>query len=82
VDVRVRVYPVRRSGFFITGGFGVGTFAVADIAEVGRGLVFGFGWDVRVSRNISLTPFYNEFAMSTWLVDANVAQVGLAITIH
>jgi hypothetical protein len=44
--------------------------------------VFGVGWDIRVSRNVSLTPFYNGFAMQSDLVDANVGQIGLGVTIH
>jgi len=42
----------------------------------------GLGWDLRVGRNVSLTPFYNGFAMNNDTVDANVSQLGLAATIH
>ena len=56
-------YPVTTSGFFFKGGAGVATFtgvfsgllsATADGA--GFGFTVGVGYDVRVGRNVSLTP--------------------------
>ena len=44
--------------------------------------MIGAGWDLRVGRNVSLTPFYNGFAMRSSLFDANVGQIGLGVTIH
>jgi hypothetical protein len=85
LDARVRVYPVRTSGFFLTGGVGLGTvsnLSYLDESEVGLGILLGVGWDVRVSRNVSLTPFWNGFAMSNSSLDANVGQFGIGITIH
>ena len=46
------------------------------------GRSFGLGWDIRVGRNVSLTPFYNGFAVQTANADGNVAQIGLGVTIH
>ena len=40
------------------------------------------GYDVRISRNTSITPYWNGFAMKSDNNDANVGQVGLAITLH
>ena len=40
------------------------------------------GWDLRVGRNVSLTPFYNGFAVQTENADGNVGQIGVGITIH
>jgi hypothetical protein len=83
LDARVRVYPARRTGFFLTGGLGLGTLSYGeDDAEIGLGLILGLGWDIRVGRNVSLTPFWNGFAMANDLVDANVGQIGIGVTIH
>ena len=83
LDARVRVYPASRAGFFVTGGLGLGTLSYGDDdAELGLGLILGVGWDIRVGRNVSLTPFWNGFAMANDFVDANVGQIGIGVTIH
>jgi len=87
LDARLRFYPVRTSGFNLTGGLGLGTVSlgVANVgraSEAGVGLMLGLGWDIRVAPNVSLSPFYNGFAVQTTNADAYVDQVGLAITIH
>jgi hypothetical protein len=82
LDARLRFYPARKSGFFVTGGLGLGAIRFAGESEYGLGLVLGVGWDIRVGRNVSLTPFYNGFAMRSDLADANVGQLGIGITIH
>ena len=79
---RLRFYPSLTSGFFITGGLGLGHVSDGYDTEWGPGAVVGLGWDVRVGRNVSLTPFWNGFAMSSELVDRNVGQLGLGVTIH
>ncbi len=81
-DLRMRFYPARTSGFFLTGGIGAGSLSYADESELGVGLLIGLGWDLRVGRNISLTPFYNGFAMRNDNADANVGQIGIGITFH
>jgi len=40
------------------------------------------GWDIRMAKNVSMTPFWNGYAMQNNNTDANVGQVGLAITLH
>lgn len=82
LDGRFRFYPVRTSGFFVTGGLGLGTLSYAGETEVGVGVVLGLGWDIRVGRNVSLTPFWNGFAMRNSVADANVGQLGLGVTLH
>lgn len=87
LDARVRFYPSTRSGFSLTGGLGLGTVSLGvagfgSESETGVGLMFGLGWDIRVGRNVSLTPFYNGFAVRTSNADAYVDQIGLGITIH
>jgi hypothetical protein len=82
LDARLRFYPVVKAGFFVTGGIGLGTIRFAGESENGLGVVLGVGWDVRIARNVSVTPFYNGFAMRSSIADANVGQLGVGITIH
>ena len=82
LDARVRFYPVRTSGFFLNGGVGLGTLSFAGESEYGVGVMLGLGWDIRLGKNVSLTPFWNGFAMSNANVDANVGQLGIGFTIH
>ena len=42
----------------------------------------GFFYDLRVSRNTTVTRFWNGFAMRNSNMDANVGQMGLALTLH
>ena len=86
LDARVRFYPSTTGGFFLTGGVGVGSVSAAasgfTATETGLGMLFGLGYDVRVARNTSITPYWNGFAMRNSRTDANVGQVGLAVTLH
>jgi hypothetical protein len=81
-DARLRFYPTVSSGFFVTGGLGLGGLRNADEKYLGVGAVVGLGWDVRVGPNVSLTPFWNGFVMSSSAIKANVGQLGLGVTIH
>jgi hypothetical protein len=86
LDARVRYYPSVKGGFFLTGGLGLGAVAQSlgsfSVNEIGVGLVLGLGFDVRVGKNVSLTPFWNGFAVVTANGDANIGQIGLSITAH
>ena len=82
LDTRIRFYPSNYHGFHINGGIGLGSLSIDGESEFGAGVMFGVGWDIRVGRNWSLTPFYNGFAMASESADANVGQLGLAVTIH
>jgi hypothetical protein len=87
LDARVRFYPSRTGGFFVTGGLGLGTVrgsvsGFGSATETGVGTILGLGWDIRVARNTSITPYWNGFAMKNSNTDANVGQAGLAITLH
>jgi hypothetical protein len=83
LDARLRFYPVRTSGFFLTGGMGLGHISLDNETEYGFGLVLGLGWDIRVGSNVSLTPFWNGVGVATSSnVNASVGQIGLGITIH
>jgi hypothetical protein len=83
----MRFYPSATGGFFLLGGLGVGSIH-AEVAnfgsgdETGFGALVGLGYDFRVGKNVSLTPFWNGFAMSSSNTDANVGQLGLGITVH
>jgi hypothetical protein len=83
----IRFYPSATGGFFLLGGLGVGTVR-AEVSgfgsetETGFGALLGLGWDIRVGRNLSLTPYWNGFGVETDNVDANVGQIGLGLTVH
>ena len=71
----------------LTGGIGVGTIRVdvdgiGDESESGVGLTLSLGWDIRVSRNVSITPFWHGTAVSASDSDANFGSLGVAVTIH
>lgn len=80
-------YPRPATGFFVKGGGGIAVYA-ADAGPLGEeddsgiGLHGGLGYDVRVGRNLSLTPaagiFWGDFGAG----DANVLHLGLSITGH
>lgn len=87
LDLRVRFYPSATGGFFLTGGVGFGTiYAKVDgfgsDRENGAGLLLGLGFDARIGKNVSLTPFWNGFAVRTDNSDVNVGQIGLGVTVH
>jgi len=89
-------YPAPASGFFLKGGAGFGSFMLRDggSAEAnGVGLVAGLGYDIRVGRNISITPVGNFYFGSdgdlkdsgTVLIPSvkhTVFDLGLGITFH
>ena len=86
LDARVRFYPSATGGLFITGGLGYGSARLAGFGgaatENGVGTILGMGWDIRVARNASITPYWNGFAMRNNNTDANVGQAGIAVTLH
>jgi opacity protein-like surface antigen len=85
-DARLRFYPSLNSGFFLNAGIGLGTISVSETfsseSETGVGMMLGLGWDLRVSDNVSLTPFWNGAAVAGSNFDANFGQFGLGVTIH
>ena len=46
------------------------------------GTLVGIGYDYRIARNTSITPYWNGFAMRSSNTDANVGQMGIAVTLH
>lgn len=86
VDARVRFYPQTTGGFFLTAGAGLGSitgsYSGFSATEQGPGMILGVGYDIRVARNTSITPYWNGYAMKNSDTDANVGQIGLAVTLH
>lgn len=82
LDGRIRFYFTKAGGGHLNFGLGVGTLSYAGDTEVGLGLMLGLGWDFRIGKNVSITPFWNGFAMSNSSVDANVGQLGIGFTWH
>jgi hypothetical protein len=82
-----RFYPSATGGFFLLGGLGVGGIhteveGFGSVNDRGFGAVVGLGYDARIGRNVSITPFWNGFAIRASDADANVAQIGLGLTLH
>ena len=97
----VTFYPQASSGFFLKGGVGLsyistdfseGSLSVS-ISKTGWGVLAGLGYDLRVGRNISLTPavnyyygkpgdldFEGETVFGGW--SQNVVSFELGITFH
>jgi len=91
-------YPDPMQGFFVSGGVGLGTVAAeATIPGFGKvsdntsafGYQVGTGYDFRVGKNFSLSPFATYFATvggktdaSGEKIDGNVFHFGLGFTWH
>src|SRR5215207_7355943 len=98
VNAIAQWYPQVTSGFFISGGLGLGTLRTEiDLPSIGTlssnttalGYQVGVGYDLRLGRNISLTPYSTFFGTAGGKVestdeklDANVVQIGLGLTFH
>jgi len=79
-------YPMATQGLFIKAGAGYSILAVDDGAttadDTGFGLLGGVGYDLRVGRNLSITPVANWFRGGFDGLSANVLQFGLGVTSH
>lgn len=86
LDARVRFYPDPRFGFFFTGGFGLGIIRFTDqgraFDHTGAGILGGAGYDIRLSPAMSVSPFANYYIVRTSDPRADVAQIGLALTVY
>ena len=93
----VQVYPNPDQGFFLKGGLGLALYSVTDgvdeISSTAIGLTTGVGYDIRVGRNFSLTPYANFLFSTKGELDfndegtglkasANLIQFGLGFTWH
>jgi hypothetical protein len=50
--------------------------------ETGAGFLLGVGMDFRMANRVSLTPFWNGFAVKTSASSVWVSQVGLGMTLR
>jgi hypothetical protein len=80
-------YPQATGGFFAKGGLGVATLGAdagvaGDFSETGFALHGGVGYDVRVGRNLSLTPAAGVFWSNLDAGDTHVLNLGLSVTGH
>ncbi|MEO5799945.1 MAG: hypothetical protein ABIS00_10955 [Gemmatimonadales bacterium] len=87
LTLAARLYTSKKGGFFILTGLGVsslslGVYGYGQGHETGTGAVVGVGYDFRVGKNVSITPFYNGFAGKFDSGDFNVGQIGAGITVH
>jgi hypothetical protein len=101
-SVTVTLYPQPSSGFFLRGGVGA-SFVDTEILEdstritvdlgTGVGLIVGAGYDLRVGKNISITPavdfwygkpgdlrFGSEIFAHNW--KQNVVDFTIGVTFH
>ena len=86
VSGAVYFYPMASTGLFVKGGAGYSMLdASTDIgsgSESGFGMILGAGYDVRVTRNLSITPVANWFRGGFDGGSANVLQIGMGVTSH
>ena len=96
VTASVYYYPAPATGFFLTGGLGFSDYDLRDggsITGTGWGFTVGTGYDIRVGRNVSLTPVVNfayggvgDLSSAGTTVSTgwkqSVIDFGLGITFH
>ncbi len=75
-------YPMVTNGLFVKAGAGYSVLDDSFSSTSGFGMLAGLGYDVRVSRNLSVTPVANWFRGSFDGGSANVLQIGLGVTSH
>ncbi len=79
-------YPMANNGLFIKAGAGYSALSADDgvdsATDTGFGILGGVGYDIRVGRNMSLTPVANWFRGGFDGGSANVLQIGLGVTSH
>lgn len=87
LDAVVQFYPSPTGGFFLKGGLGISQLELdlgigGNSSRSGGNIILGLGYDGRVGRNFSLTPFANLVAASFDGEDATVVQLGLGFHWH
>ena len=75
-------YPMATNGMFVKAGAGYSALDAGGGGTNGFGLLGGVGYDVRMTRNLSITPVANWFRGSFDGGSANVLQIGLGVTSH
>ncbi len=100
VTASIYFYPQARGGFFLTGGVGFSGYHANTVPSsdgTGWGFTGGAGYDIRVGRDVSLTPVVNFVygALADFDVPVsgggivrarnwrqNVVDLGLGVTFH
>jgi opacity protein-like surface antigen len=95
VNAIAQWYPATANGFFLSGGVGIGSIKAevksgsVTVSQDGTGLGYqvGAGYDWRVGKKFSLTPFATYFATSGIefegdKLNGNVFHFGLGFTWH
>jgi hypothetical protein len=94
VTATLQWYPSTTGGFFLKGGAGYGSVELEfdtglgtfSASRSGLGLQAGTGYDFRVSRNFSLTPFASWYWTSVDEDDTDITvnafHIGLGFTWH
>jgi len=98
VSAAAYFYPAPATGFFLKGGVGFADFRISvdnggSATATGFGFLTGLGYDIRVGKNISLTPVFNfyfgsdgDLKSNGTTIDShykhNVYDFGLGITFH
>jgi hypothetical protein len=81
-----KFYPSATGGFFLSGGLGVGRLELKEgsvsVSEDGTAAILGIGYDIRVTKNFSITPFLNGVGASFDGNGANFNQFGVSLTWH
>ena len=86
----VRFYPTRAGDFFLLAGLGTSAREVrtgssgfsVTASENGTAALLGAGYDLRVGRNLSLTPFANLIGVDFDGEGTGSSQIGLSLTAH
>jgi hypothetical protein len=79
-------YPMATNGLFIKAGAGYSALSAdagtGSATDTGFGLLGGVGYDIRMGRNMSITPVANYFRGGFDGGSANVLQIGVGVTSH
>ncbi len=80
-------YPFGSADLFLKGGFGLTNYALdpdfgATYNQSGYGGVLGAGYDLRVGRNVSLTPTIDFYGHRYSDRHERIMNLGVAVTFH
>jgi hypothetical protein len=82
----IRYYPVVTSGFQLIGGLGLGETSIDQsyltVSSSGTAASLGAGYDVRIARNVSLTPFLQAHVIALDGGTTDFGQFGVRLTLH
>jgi len=86
-----QLYPVARGGFFLKGGAGwtrddlrlyYTPQSPVQTEQNGWGWVAGVGYDVRIAKDVSITPSFDFVDHYYDITEERMVNMGLAITFH